>query len=614
MASAPALGARHGPAGLDVMVRGPALSALELCLPDLGGRERRVPMTRDGALWHGHVAGATPGCRYGLRTPDHPGCLLLDPYAVAVDGDWCVAVGEPTGPRPVSLHRPLAETVIYEAHVRGLTRLHPAIPPGLRGTYAALGHPALIAELRSLGVTALELLPVAAFRTETSIAAHGRANYWGYSPVAFLAPHAPYAAGSAAGAPAELRTAITALHDAGIEVILDVVYNHTGEGGDDDQPVSLRGLEPGLFRAHDVTGTGNSLDASHPALQRLVLDALRHWATWYGIDGFRFDLAVTLGRGEHGFDAAHPLLAAIADDPVLAPLKLIAEPWDIGPDGYRVGGFAPPWSEWNGRYRDAVREFWRGRDPTSELAKAVAGSSETFAPSGRGPLASVNLVTSHDGFTLRDLVSYDGKHNLANGESNRDGDDHNRSWNSGAEGPTDDPAIEDLRDRRAAAILATMAVSAGVPMLTAGDERGRTQRGNNNTYCHDSPLTWVAWDETPLTSLVRRLLALRAAEPLLRRERHFTGSDGDVTWLTADGRQLDGGWWQDSGVRTLGMLLESELLLIFHAGDEAVAFALPTDETYSVVIDSASDERVEDAAGTVCAAAWSVLILRARQD
>jgi glycogen operon protein len=617
-------GPRLDAEGLTIAVAAPEATALELCVRTPDGREHRQPLQRSDDLWTGRAEGVREGTRYGLRAHGpacDPAILLVDPLARAVDGRWSVAVAD----RPATsapLRHPLRDTVIYEAHVRGLTRLHPGVPPALRGTYAGLGHPAAIAELTRLGVTAIELLPVFEFRDEQHLCEVGRHNYWGYSPIAFCAPHAAYAAaGPGGGQVDEFRAMVAALHAAGIEVLLDVVYNHTAEGTGAGEPWSLRGLGPHTyFRDHDVTGTGNSLDASSPDVQQLVLESLRHWVTAFGVDGFRFDLAVTLGRDDDGFDPRHPLLAQITEDPVLAGTKLIAEPWDIGPDGYRVGGFPAPFAEWNGVYRDAVRDVWRGRGTTAELARAIAGSSDTF-PAERGPLAGVSFVTAHDGFTLHDLVAYDEKHNAANGEGNRDGDDHNRSWNSGVEGPTDDPAILDLRRRRAAALLATLLTSQGVPMLLAGDERGRTQRGNNNAYCHDTPRTWVHWDEDWLGELVPRLIALRRGQPVLRRMAFLDGDRGDgsavdVRWLGPDGHEL-GDAWQPPEVRTLAALYDggavderaATLLVAYHADGEPGRLPLPPGR-FTVLLDSADPRRTGPVGEALELEPWSVVILR----
>ncbi len=636
------------PGGLDLAVFSHAATGVDLCLPDPDGRERRIALERDGDLWRGHVPGIEPGRRYGLRAYGaydpargdrfDPARILIDPHARAVAGVWSVALADSpgdTGPRP---RRPWADTVIYEAHVRGLTRLDRRIPAWQRGTYAALGHPAVIADLRALGVTAIELMPVAEFRSEASLVARGRTNYWGYSPVAFLAPHAAYAAsGPFGGQVEEFRAAVRSLHEAGIEVLVDVVFNHTGEGGPDDPAWSLRGLDNRAYyradpgdpsRYRDVTGTGNTVDAGHPAVIALVMDALRHWTTVLGVDGFRFDLAVTLGRAEDGFDPRAPLLTAMATDPVLAGVKLIAEPWDLGGGGYRLGGFPPPFAEWNGEFRDLTREFWRGRATTGELARVFTGSSDTFAPSGRGPLASINFVASHDGFTLRDIVSYDHKHNLANGEDNRDGDDHNRSWNSGREGETDDAAVLELRRRRVRGMLATVLLSTGVPMFHAGDEHGRTQHGNNNTYCQDSALTWLApGGDDDLRALAATLIELRAAHPVLRRAQFFTGDAGngaatDIRWFAPDGREMGEMWWQAAEVRTVALHLDGgavaapadTLFIAFHAGDDPVVVTLPASlEGYELLLDSADPGRLEpELHEQVEVGPWSVVMLRAR--
>jgi glycogen operon protein len=623
--------------GLDLAVYSSGATRIELCLEEPAGGERRLGLDRDGDLWRGHVDGVEPGRRYGLRAHGpydpaaghrfDPSQRLLDPYARAVDGRWSVALPDPEPAR--RLARPWRDTVIYEAHVRGLTRLDPRVPPALRGTYAALAHPAVIGDLRDLGVTTLELMPVAEFRTEAALRARGGHNYWGYSPVAFLAPHAAYAAsGPHGGQVAELRGAVEALHAARIEVLVDVVFNHTGEGGPADPAWSLRGLDNHTYyradpadpaRYRDVTGTGNTVDAGHPVVIRLVVDALRHWVTTFGIDGFRFDLAVALGRAGDDFDPHAPLLQAITTDELLSQVKLIAEPWDLGHDGYRLGGFASPFAEWNGLFRDTTREFWRGRATTGELARAFAGSSDVFGPSGRGPLASVNFVASHDGFTLRDLVSYDAKHNLANGEDNRDGDDANHSWNSGVEGDTDDPEVIDLRRRRVRGMLATVLLSAGVPMFQAGDERGRTQQGNNNAYCQDSPLAWLApAGDDELRALVRELIALRAARPELRRDRFFVGDTGDgepadIRWFAPDGHVMDSAWWQAADARTLGLLLDGELFIVFHGGPHSVDVMLPPSlDGFELLLDT-----IEARAGgpfheTLAVAPWSVVVLSRR--
>jgi glycogen operon protein len=626
-------------------------TAIEVCLLAAGG-ERRVSLDRDDdGIWRGEAARVAPGQRYALRAHGprrpaegllfDPSRLLLDPYARAAEGIHGLLVEDGfdwQGDRP--LRTPLERTVILEAHVRGFTRLHPGVPPALRGTYAGLAQPTVIEELHALGVTAIELLPVQHFVSEPAVVARGLVNYWGYSPLGFHAPHAPYAASGAAGSAAEFRRMVRTLHAAGIEVLVDVVYNHTAEGGPGAPSLSYRGLDnPAYYRLDptdrsryvDFTGCGNTLDARSPVVQRLVLDSLRYFVRELHVDGFRFDLASALGRVDGDFDPHAELLRRIAKDPVLRRVKLIAEPWDAALGGYALGRFPAPFAEWNGAYRDAVREFWRGHSPSSDLARALAGSSDIFAPSRRRPLASVNFVTSHDGFTLRDLVSYDDKRNDANGEQNRDGDDHNRSWNSGAEGETDDDAVVALRQRRAGAMLATLLLSAGVPMLVAGDERGRTQRGNNNAYCQDNPLSWLDWTldapRAALLHLVRRLVALRAAEPVFRRTRFLRGAsdDGataDVRWLASDGHEMDAHWWQPAEVHTLGVLLAGDgadepgatMLSIFNADEHDVPFALPerfVPAGAEIVLDTANPERpAEHVSGEVVCAAWSVLVLR----
>ena len=647
------LGPQLSDAGASFAVRSSLADAIEVCLPDGRRGERRVALTRDAdGVFGGRIEGVSAGQRYWLRAyGEHdparglffdPRMRLTDPYARAIDGDAGVLVDETfewgDDAPPAT---PLADSLIYEAHVRGFTRLHPLVPASLRGTYAGLAQPAVIDEILRLGVTAVELLPVQQFASEPVLLQRGLSNYWGYNTLGFFAPHAGYAATGAAGQQVrEFKELVHALHAAGLEVICDVVYNHTAEGGSDGPLLSLRGLDNLAFyrldpadpgRYDDVTGCGNTLDASKPAVIELVLDSLRYWVEEMHVDGFRFDLGVALGRDADGFDGAAPLLAQIADDPVLSRVKLIMEPWDVGPDGYRLGGFTAPYAEWNGGYRDVVRDVWRGLAPTSELARALAGSSDTFAPSGRGPLASINLLTAHDGFTLRDLVSYDAKHNGRNGEANRDGDNANRSWNSGAEGPSDDPAVNGLRRHRARALLATLLLSQGVPMLTAGDERGRTQGGNNNAYCQDSAVSWLDWQasDADLLAFTTQLIALRARHAVLRRTTFFEGEgedfDGspvDVRWFAADGTSMNGDWWQDGDARTLGVVLDGRaadapdatLVLLLHAGSEAVEVTLPgsAPEALAVELDSTGERAPGDhVERRLALGPWSVLVLRA---
>ncbi|KRC34075.1 glycogen debranching protein GlgX [Oerskovia sp. Root22] len=650
--------------GVDVAVLASHASAVDLCLldvsPDGEIHERRVAL--DGpsyGVWHARVPGVREGQRYGFRAHGpwdpaaglryNPAKLLLDPYARGLVGELDedpstrghvterdasgVLVGDPEGPAdprdsaahvphsvvvaPRTNHPPVrrpqvpwADTVLYEAHVRGLTMQLEAVPEPLRGTYAGLAHPATIAHLRDLGVTTIELLPIHAFLSEPHLVAQGLTNYWGYSTAGFFAPHAPYATRDAqeAGPGAvvdEVRGMVHLLHEAGIEVVLDVVHNHTCEGGVDGPHLSWRGLDNPVHYLHDgatparladVTGTGNSLDFRRARVVQATLDSLRYWAQEIGVDGFRFDLAVTLGRGPGGFDPDHPFLVALQTDPVLNGLKLIAEPWDVGPGGWRTGQFPAPLAEWNDRFRGAVRQFWLA-DPREashgrlgqgvrELATRLAGSADLFGhsdpPLMRGPVASINFVTAHDGFTLADLVAYEHKHNEANGEGNRDGSDDNRSWNHGIEGRLSDEdatirglehegfepglVIAPLRRRSIRNLMATQILAAGTPMLTAGDEMGRTQRGNNNAYCQDGPLSWVSWDLSPwrkdLLATTTHLLALRREHAALRSDAFFHGRPRhaaedavpDLAWFDAAGRPLDHDAWHDPGFRVLQML------------------------------------------------------------
>ncbi len=635
--------------GIEVAVLATHATGVEVCLFDGHGdephtTERRYPL--DGpvhGVFSGFVPDVAPGTRYGLRAhgawdPVHglrhnPAKLLVDPWARGLEGSLRYGpqtyghvvddelrgdVHGPADPRDSAGHVPYSvvvdtaalpgpdpaanrpwvpweRTVVYEAHVRGLTMLHPDVPPELRGTYAGLAHPAVVDHLVGLGVTAVELLPVHAAASEPHLTARGLTNYWGYSTLGFFAPEPRYATAAARAAGpaavlAELRGAVHALHQAGLEVLLDVVYNHTCEGGNAGQHVSWRGLDNTLYYRHDggvpatladVTGTGNTLDLRRTEVVRMTLDSLRYWADVVGVDGFRFDLAVTLGRGPDGFTPDHPLLVGVATDPSLHGLKLVAEPWDVGPGGWRTGQFGLPWAEWNDRFRNAVRSFWLA-DPARaahglpghrvrDLATRLSGSVDLFGhgdpPLVRGPEASVNFVTAHDGFTLADLVAYDHKHNLANGEDNRDGTDDNRSWNHGVEGPVelDSPAaaLLPLRRRSIRNLLATLVVAAGTPMITAGDELGRTQRGNNNAYCQDTELGWVSWDLSPwradLLATARYLLALRREHRALRATRFYSGRPlrpggrPDLAWYAADGTPFDHARWHDPSIRTLQM-------------------------------------------------------------
>jgi glycogen operon protein len=506
---------------------------------------------------------------------------------------------------------PWSKTVLYECHVKGLTARHPGVPEALRGTYLGLASDAILDHLLALGVTAIELLPIHHHALDDALTRRGGVNYWGYNSVGFFAPDPRFASGALGQQVTEFKSMVKALHRAGLEVILDVVYNHTGEGGELGPTLCFRGidnacyyrLQPGdASRYEDFSGCGNSLDARHPRVLQMILDSLRYWVTEMHVDGFRFDLAPTLGRDPHAFDGVSRFFTTVQQDPVLADVKLIAEPWDVGPGGYQVGRFPAGWAEWNGRYRDAVRRFWRGDEgEVPELASRIAGSSDLFQWSDRGPYASVNYVACHDGFTLRDLVSYERKHNEANGEDGRDGADDNWSRNWGAEGETQQVSVQRIRERMVRNFLATLAFSQGVPMLGHGDELGRTQRGNNNAYCHDDELTWLDWDlderSRSLLEFTCQVFAIRHANPVFRRRRFFAGgpvaANGakDVSWIRADGREMELPDWHDPRGRVLGMLIDGQasdevdergrlnrgetLLLLLNAGARSVGFVLP---------------------------------------
>ncbi|WP_177246624.1 glycogen debranching protein GlgX [Actinacidiphila alni] len=676
------LGARFhtgpdGRAGTNFALWAAGAESVELCLFDADGTETRAPLTElTHEMWHGFLPGVLPGQRYGYRVDGrwdpwtgarwNPAKLLLDPYARAVDGDFRLVPevyghvrdwpepevadtvrdnrdSAPYVPKGVVVdddddweddHRPKtpwSDSVIYELHVRGFTRTHPDIPPELRGTYAGLAHPAAIAHLTRLGVTAVELLPVHHFAHEEHLERKGLRNYWGYNSIGYFAPHAAYSASGTRGEQVgEFKRMVRALHAAGIEVILDVVYNHTAEGGEGGPTLSLRGIDNrGYYRLQqdarryaDYTGCGNTLSVVQPHVLRLITDSLRYWVTEMGVDGFRFDLAAALARSMHDVDMLSPFLAVIAQDPVLRRVKLIAEPWDVGSGGYQVGAFPPLWTEWNDRFRDTVRDYWRGAaGDVRDLAYRLSGSSDLYDWGGRRPYASVNFVTAHDGFTLRDLVSYERKHNAANGEDGRDGTDNNRSWNCGAEGPTDDPAVAALRRRQIRNLLSTLLLSTGVPMLVAGDEMGRTQGGNNNAYCQDNATSWVDWSLagdpawSALTDLAARLIGLRRAHPVLRRGGFFSGlahaPEGlrDLAWFGPRGEEMTDEDWFAPG-RTLGMflsgqeipqrdargepVLDDSFLLVAHAGPRPAAFALPGAPwatAYELLVDTALEDQ-----------------------
>ncbi|HVV08550.1 glycogen debranching protein GlgX [Amycolatopsis sp.] len=686
------LGAHPEGGGVRFAVSSTIAEAVEVCLIGEDGSERRVELTeRTFGVWHGLVTGVTSGQRYGYRVHGpyvpsrgqrcNPAKLLVDPYATRITGaltDLDAAlghVGDPMhgqrskvdslGSVPLSVvgshggpdtgakpDVPFEESVIYELHVKGFTQQHPFLPEHLRGTYLGLAHPVVIEHLVRLGVTAVELLPVHWFTEEPHLVRQRRRNYWGYSPLGYFAPHAAYA--SEPGREVEeFRSMVAALHAANIEVILDVVFNHTCEGGFDGPTLSFRGLDAPAYYLHgprgnglDLTGCGNTLEAGSPTVIRLVTDSLRYWATEMGVDGFRFDLASTLGRpGGGAFDRDSAMLTAITTDPVLSRCKLIAEPWDVTGQGYRVGDFGAQWAEWNGRYRDTIRDFWRGATAVDDLAFRLSGSSDLYDHNLRRPWQSVNFVTAHDGFTLRDLVSYDHKHNEANGEDNRDGTNDNRSWNHGAEGPTGDQEIIALRARQARNLLATLLLSTGTPMLVAGDELWRTQHGNNNAYCQDNEISWVDWfggDEAEtMLAFARRLIQLRAGSPALRQPHFFDGrktptGKPDLVWLRPDAEEMTEKDWFDGDRRTLGMwvdgsnsqsrsrdgelLPDHSWLLILHAGAEPVEFTMPGPEygeTFKPMLDTGSADgspekhRPVKAGGVVSLPGRSLLLLRA---
>ncbi|MGH3825015.1 MAG: glycogen debranching protein GlgX [Pseudonocardiaceae bacterium] len=676
------LGAHAEGGGVRFAVASSIAEDVEVCLLSADGEEQRVPLTeRTFGVWHGLLSGVGPGQRYGYRVHGpwdprrgllcNPKKLLVDPYAHRVEGtvtDLRAALGyrdDPTGSRsgidslgsvPVSVVTapggpdtgtrpdvPWEQTVIYELHVRGFTRTHPEVPPEHRGTYLGLAHPAVLNYLTELGVTAVELLPVAASCPEPALLRAGMPNYWGYSPLALLAVHPGYAA-VPGDEVAEFRTMVAALHAAGLEVIVDVVANHTCEGDAAGPTLCYRGLDaPAYYLDRDLTGCGNTLDAGSLTVIRLVTDALRHWAGELGVDGFRLDLASVLGRPRGGlFTPDAPLLTAIAADPLLSTRKLIAEPWDATDEGYRVGGFPPDFSEWNGRYRDVVRNFWRGVPGVSELASRLAGSSDLYEASGRRPWASINFITAHDGFTLRDLVSYNRKHNDANGAGGADGTDDNRSWNCGVEGETQDQAVRRLRGRQARNLLATLVLSTGTPMLLAGDERWRTQGGNNNPYLLDDETSWLNWSPDPdaemVSTFTRRLLALRNTTPALRQPEFFEGrttpsGTPDLVWLHPDGRPMELGDWRCDDQQTLGMRINDadvrshplgaatdSWLLVLHAGAHPIMFTLPGaeyGERYEPVLDTGSPDgapthpRTRRPGTRVSVPARSLLVFRA---
>ena len=623
------LGATWDGAGVNFALFSKHAERVEVCLFDPKGRreiERVELRDRTDFVWHCYLPEARPGLFYGYRVhgphdPDRgqrfdPTKVLLDPYAKLIKGkigaglgrcqvvDTAFSWGDDRAPRT-----PWADTVVYELHVRGFTQRHPGVAEQLRGTYAGLATAPVIEHLKQLGVTAVELLPVHAFVDERRLLQHGLRNYWGYNSIGFFAPEQRY---SASGTLGEFKTMVKTLHAAGIEVILDVVYNHTAEGDHGGPTLSFRGIDNLIYyrldAAHprrylNLTGTGNSFNSSHRVVLALIMDSLRYWVQEMHVDGFRFDLASTLARsGSHLFDRNGAFLCAVRQDPVISQVKLIAEPWDVAEGGYQLGNFPPGWAEWNDKYRDTVRSYWKGEGGViGEVASRLSGSSDIFQPTGRGPTASINYVTAHDGFTLHDLVSYNQKHNDANLEHNRDGSDNNRSWNCGAEGETTNRSVSDLRAKQKRNLLATLLFSQGVPMLLAGDEMGRTQAGNNNAYCHDSPLSWLDWDldddAESLLAFTRKLIRLRGEHPLFRRRTYFRGRAvrdpemKDISWLNPDGKEMSDHDWNKTFARALGVLIsgrglterdefarlveDDNLLLLLNAHDEDITFTLP---------------------------------------
>ncbi len=661
------LGATFDGGGTNFSIFSGVAERIELCLLDDAGAERRVALPeRNGLIWHGYLPRVGPGQRYGYRVHGpydpasglrcNPAKLLLDPYAKAIDGTitWNESLfayhfGEPdsyndadSAPNTMTsvvvnsffewgndrpLRIPYNETVIYEAHVKGMTQTHPRVPEALRGTYSGLAHPAMIRYFRRLGVTAVELMPLHQFVHDSTLQERGLRNYWGYNTIGFFAPHNGYASFGTRGQQVlEFKAMVKALHRAGIEVILDVVYNHTAEGNHLGPTLSFRGIDNQAYyrlvegdRKHyyDTTGTGNSLNVRHHESLRLIMDSLRYWVLDMHVDGFRFDLASALAREFHEVDRLAAFFDLVNQDPVVSQVKLIAEPWDVGEGGYQVGGFPSLWTEWNGHYRDTVRDFWRGgAGCLGQFALRFTGSSDLYEADNRRPIASINFVTAHDGFTLSDLVSYNDKHNAANGEDDRDGESYNRSWNCGAEGPTEDGEVNVLRERQKRNFLATLLLSQGVPMLSHGDELGRSQSGNNNAYCQDSELSWIDWtaarEHEVLTEFTGQLAALRRAHPVFRRQRFFQGrpirgsSVDDIAWLRPDGQHMTDQDWAADRAPTIAIFLngrgipdrneigerivDDSFLLLVNAHHEPVTFTLPPESYgrgWEVVIDTA---------------------------
>ena len=665
--SAYPLGATYDGSGTNFALFSEVAERVELCLFDADGAEVRHDLPEmDGFVWHAFLPGVEPGQRYGYRVHGpydpsrghrcNPSKLLLDPYAKAIDGkfEWGQALfsynfgdaqsrndEDSAGAMPKSVvispffdwgvdrppKRQYAESVIYEAHVKGLTYQHPEIPAELRGTYSAIAHPVMIDHLRSLGVTAIELMPVHHFANDSTLIERGLSNYWGYNTIGFFAPDSKYSSSASPGGQVqEFKSMVRELHDAGIEVILDVVYNHTGEGNHLGPTLCFKGIDNSAYYRlvdndqqfyMDYTGTGNTLNVRHPHALQLIMDSLRYWVLEMHVDGFRFDLAATLAREFYDVERLSSFFELVQQDPTVSQVKLIAEPWDVGPGGYQVGNFPPQWTEWNGKYRDTVRDFWRGEAATlGEFASRLTGSADLYEHSARRPVASINFVTAHDGFTLRDLVSYNEKHNEANGEDNRDGESYKRSWNCGHEGPTDDPEVNALRARQQRNFLATLLLSQGVPMISHGDELGRTQQGNNNGFCQDNELTWIDWKnlDVDLLAFTRYVSSLRRDHPVFRRRRFFDGLPvgrrgrkglPDIAWLRPDGSQMTKQDWGSGFGRAVAVFLNGQgiadrdgrgervvddsFVLCFSAHHEHIQFMLPPasyGRNWQVVLDT----------------------------
>ncbi len=655
------LGASYDGAGVNFALFSKVAQKVELCLFDEDNNETRIEMTEQNSyVWHNYLPGIQPGQRYGYRVygpydPQrglrcNPNKLLLDPYAKAIEGNadgdeslysyWFktpddlgrmndldsadhtmkAAVVNPYFDWGNDQHPNISyhDSVIYEAHVRGMTNLNADVPPDIRGTYAGLAYPSVIEYLKKLGITAIELMPIHQFVNDSFLQEKGLSNYWGYNTIGFFAPHNAYSSSGQRGEQVnEFKSMVKAYHKAGMEVILDVVYNHTAEGNDRGPTLSFKGIDNGAYyrlvdndprHYFDTTGTGNSLLMRSPHALQLITDSLRYWVTEMHVDGFRFDLAATLARQFQEVDKLSAFFDIVEQDPVISRVKLIAEPWDLGSGGYQVGGFPSSWSEWNGRYRDCVRDFWRSQPSTlPEFASRLMGSSDLYQMNGRRPVASVNFITAHDGFTMNDLVSYNEKHNEANGEGNRDGESNNRSWNCGVEGPTTIKDVNDLRRQQMRNMFATLLLSQGIPMICGGDEVARTQRGNNNAYCQDNPISWTDWnlddDQKELLAFVSKLIHLRLDHPVLHRRRFFTGREpGDgsdvlpqVEWMDHTGSIMDMDDWSNTHAFTVmiylngsdipetdwygNQMVDNDFILIFNAHYEPIMFTLP-DEHY----------------------------------